>query len=87
MIKPLGTRVVARKCKAKEHMTQAGIIVTGQTEREDPIPTCSVEAIGPDVANVRVGDQVLMVFAGHNFVWDGEDMLIIAKEEDIVGIR
>jgi chaperonin GroES len=46
----------------------------------------SVQAIGKDVKNVKVGDQILFdKYSGSKLKIDDEDCLIL-KEEDILGV-
>ena len=46
----------------------------------------SIQAIGKDVKNVKVGDQILFdKYSGSKLKIDDEDCLIL-KEEDILGV-
>jgi chaperonin GroES len=64
--------------------TSGGIYVP-ESAKEKP-QRGSVQAIGKDVKNVKVGDQILFdKYSGSKLKIDDEDCLIL-KEEDILGV-
>lgn len=80
---PLGDRVFVTYTEEMERT--AGGIYVPETAKEKP-QRGSVQAIGKDVKNLKVGDQVLFdKYSGSKLHIDGEDCLIL-KEEDILGI-
>ena len=81
--RPLGDRVFVTYTEELEKT--AGGIYVPDSAREKP-QRGTVEASGPDVKNVKNGDQVLFdKYSGTKIKIDNEDCLII-KEEDILGV-
>ncbi len=92
-VKPLADRVLLRRIEADEQV-QGGIIIP-DTAKEKPLEA-EVVAVGPGKVNdksgdpvpvsVSVGNRVLIgQFAGTEVEVGGEE-LVIASEEDILGI-
>ena len=79
-IKPLGDRVVATREKAAER-TAGGLYLPESAQEKTAIFT--VEAVGPKVETVKVGDKILYNGYTSEFKYDSTDYLII-KEEDIL---
>ena len=80
---PLGDRVFVTYTEEMER-TSGGIYVP-ESAKEKPQRGC-VQAIGKDVKNVKVGDQILFdKYSGSKLKIDDEDCLIL-KEEDILGV-
>ena len=79
-IKPLGDRVVATREKAAER-TASGLYIPESAQEKTAVFT--VEAIGGDVKNVKVGNKILYNGYTSEFKYNGTDYLII-KEEDIL---
>ncbi|MBI3604284.1 MAG: co-chaperone GroES [Nitrospirae bacterium] len=80
---PLGDRVFITYTEEMERT--AGGIYVPETAKEKP-QRGTVEAIGKDVKNLKVGDQVLFdKYSGSKLRIDDEDCLIL-KEEDVLGI-
>jgi chaperonin GroES len=80
---PLGDRVFVTYTEEMER-TSGGIYVP-ESAKEKP-QRGSVQAIGKDVKNVKVGDQILFdKYSGSKLKIDDEDCLIL-KEEDILGV-
>lgn len=79
-IKPLSDRVVAIREKAPER-TASGLYIPESAQEKTA--TFTVEAIGPDVKHVKVGDRVLYNGYTSEFKFNDKDYLII-KEEDIL---
>ena len=81
--KPLHDRVFVRYSE-EEEKTAGGIYIP-DAAKEKP-QRGKVEAIGKDVKEVKVGDEVLFdKYSGSKLVLNGEDYLIL-KEEDILGV-
>ena len=81
--RPLGDRAFVTY--TEESDKTAGGIYLPDSAREKP-QRGTVEAMGPDVKNVKIGDQVLFdKYSGTKIKIDNEDCLII-KEEDVLGI-
>ena len=81
--RPLGDRLFVTYTEELERT--AGGIYVPDSAREKP-QRGTVQANGPDVKNVKVGDQVLFdKYSGTKIKLEDEDCLII-KEEDILGI-
>ena len=80
---PLGDRVFVTYTEEMER-TSGGIYVP-ESAKEKP-QRGSDQAIGKDVKNVKVGDQILFdKYSGSKLKIDDEDCLIL-KEEDILGV-
>ncbi len=79
-IKPLGDRVVATREKAAER-TASGLYIPESAQEKTAIFT--VEATGPKVKDVKVGDKILYNGYTSEFKYNNTDYLII-KEEDIL---
>jgi len=79
-IKPLADRIVAKK-EAATTATASGILLG---EAKEKSTTAIVEAVGPDVKNVKAGDRVLyQEYSATDVKLDGAEYLII-KEEDLL---
>jgi chaperonin GroES len=79
-IKPLADRVVAVREKATEK-TKSGLYLPEQTREKLSIFT--VQAVGPDVKNVKKGDRILYNGYASEITFNNEEILIV-KEEDIL---
>ncbi len=80
---PLGDRVFISYTEEMERT--AGGIYVPDTAKEKP-QRGTVEAVGKDVKNLKVGDQVLFdKYSGTKLKIEDEDCLIL-KEEDVLGI-
>jgi chaperonin GroES len=80
---PLGDRVFISYTEEMER-TAGGIYVPDSAKEKPQRGT--VQAVGKDVKNLKVGDQVLFdKYSGSKLKIDDEDCLII-KEEDVLGI-
>ena len=75
-IKPLADRIVAKK-EAATTATASGILLGEAKEKSN---TAVVEAVGPDVKNVKAGDRE---YSATEVKLDGSEYLII-KEEDLL---
>jgi chaperonin GroES len=79
-IKPLNNNVIIKRIK-KEEVTSGGIVLPGGDR--DEADRALVEAIGPDVTDVKVGDTVLVNWQKAPKI-EGELYKVIM--EDIIGI-
>lgn len=80
-IKPLADRVVAVREQAQTK-TASGLYLPDQA-KEKPV-VASVQAVGPDVKNVKVGEKILYKeYSTTELKIDGTEYLIV-KEEDIL---
>ena len=80
-IKPLGDRVVAVREKAAEK-TASGIYLPDNA-KEKPL-AATVEAVGKDVKDVKVGDKILYKEYSTTEVTINDAEYLIVKEEDIL---
>jgi len=90
-LKPLGTRVLARRKEAEE--MRGGIILPDSAQQKQE--TAIVLAVGPGKVDkdgkkepmpVKVGDAILMdKYAGQEVSIDDEEFIIV-KAEDIIAI-
>jgi chaperonin GroES len=80
---PLGDRVFITYTEEMERT--AGGIYVPETAKEKP-QRGVIQAVGKDVKNLKVGDQVLFdKYSGTKLKVEDEDCLIM-KEEDVLGI-
>lgn len=80
-IKPLADRVVAVREQAQTK-TASGLYLPDQA-KEKPV-VAKVQAVGPDVKNVKLGDKILYKeYSTTELKIDGTEYLIV-KEEDIL---
>lgn len=84
MPKVLQDRVlISIKKTPSEYMSPGGIILQNQQSEEDAAVTGLVEAVGPKVESLKVGNIVeFPPFAGQEIEIEGKDYLII-RESDI----
>ena len=80
MIKPLTDRVVAKKDQPLEK-TKSGILLG---EAKEAPAYAIVEAVGPDVKDVKKGDKILYKEYSTTEVELDNEKYIILKEEDIL---
>lgn len=84
MIKPLHDRVLVRRLSV-EQVSRGGIILS-EAAPTDNQREGIVEAIGPDVQEVAVGDRVVMgKWSGEDTKIEGENLVMI-RESDIFGV-
>lgn len=92
-VKPLADRVLLRRIEADEQV-HGGIIIP-DTAKEKPLEA-EVVAVGPGKVNDKTGDPIpvpvnagnrvlIGQYAGNEVEVDGEE-LVIASEDDILGI-
>lgn len=80
MIKPLTDRVVAKKDQPLEK-TKSGILLG---EAKEAPAYAVVEAVGPDVKNIKKGDKIIFKEYSTAEVELDDDKYLILKEEDIL---
>lgn len=82
MIKPLTDRVVAKKDQPLAQ-TKSGILLG---EAKEAPAYAVVEAVGPDVKDIKKGDKIIFKeYSTTEVELDGDKYLIL-KEEDILAI-
>ena len=86
-LKPLGDRVVIKKCEAEEK-TSGGLILTSAVKEAPQV--AEVVAVGPGTKDepmeVKVGDTVIFSkFAGTDVKYDGCEYTIM-NQSDILAI-
>lgn len=80
-IKPLADRVVAVRVEAAQK-TASGLYLPDNA-KEKPV-VAEVQAVGPDVKNVKKGDKILYKeYSTTELKLDGVEYLVV-KEEDIL---
>jgi len=80
---PLADRIVMEQLQAEE-TTASGIVLPGSAQEKPKM--AKVLAVGTDVKEVKVGDQVIYKSYGPDDVKvDGTEYLI-SKEEDILAV-
>ena len=87
MIKPLGDRVVIKKCEAEEK-TSGGLILTSAVKEEPQV--AEVVAVGPGTKDepmeLKVGDRVIFgKFAGTDVKYEGEEYTIM-HQSDVLAV-
>ena len=77
---PLGTKILAAEIK-KERKSESGIILENVSSVKETA-AARVLAIGPDVKNVKVGDEVYIDWAKTKLVvLDGAQRVILDQED------
>ena len=82
-LQPLADRIVAKPVEA-ETKTAAGILLTEQAK--DKTQVAQVMAVGREVKEVKVGDQILHTEFGPDRFKQGSDDYVILKEKDVLGV-
>lgn len=82
-MKPLADRIIIKQAEAEEK-TRSGIILPDEA-RQKPLEGV-VEAVGPKVADVKVGDTVLYGKYAHQEFDVNGDKLIVINEPDVIAI-
>ena len=82
-VQPLGNKVFLRENK-KEAKSVGGIILEGVGN--DDTKTGTVLAIGPDVKQVAIGDEVYLDWTKIQVIKDGDTYRALVSEEFINGI-
>ena len=80
---PLADRIVATPVEA-EAKTASGILLPDQAKEKTQLAT--VIAVGKDVKEVKVGDQIIHSEYGPNRFKQDEQEYLIVKEEDVLAV-
>jgi chaperonin GroES len=80
---PLADRIVAKPVAA-ETKTAAGILLPEQAK--DKTQLAKVVAVGKDVKEVKVGDQIVHSEYGPDHFKQDNDELLIVKEKDVLAV-
>ena len=80
---PLADRIVAQPVEA-ETKTTSGILLPDQAKEKTQLAT--VVAVGKDVKEVKVGNQIVHTEYGPNHFKQGTDEYLILKEEDVLAV-
>lgn len=79
MIRPLGERVLVKRCEAEEK-TASGIIIPTQAMEKPQM--AEIVAVGKEVKDVKKGDRVLLKkYGGNEIKYEGEEYLILEAED------
>lgn len=77
---PLGTKILAAEVK-KERKSEAGLILEG-TKSMNETAAARVLAVGPDVTDLKVGDEVYLDWSKTKLVIiDGAQRVIVDRED------
>jgi len=82
-LQPLADRIVAKPVET-ETKTAAGILLTEQAKTKTQV--AKVMAIGKEVKEVKVGDQILHAEYGPDRFKQDADEYLILKEEDVLAV-
>ncbi|MDB5179228.1 MAG: groS [Patescibacteria group bacterium] len=80
---PLADRIVAKSVEA-ESTSPAGILLPEQSKEKTQV--AKVLAVGKDVKEVKVGDNIIHSEYGPNRFKQGSEELLIVKEEDVLAV-
>lgn len=78
---PLGTKILAAE-KKKERTTASGIFIGDSTSIKESSPA-KILAVGPDVKNLRVGDEVYIDWPKTKLVIIEGAQRVIFDQEDV----
>lgn len=79
MIRPLGERVLVKRCEAEEK-TEGGLIIPTQAAEKPQL--ADVVAVGEEVKGVKKGDRVLLKkYGGNEFKYKDEEFIILDAED------
>ncbi len=82
-LQPLADRIVMEQLEAEE-TTASGIVLPGSAQEKPKM--AKVIAVGKDVKEVKVGDQVIYKSYGPDEIKVGSQEYLIGKEEDLLAI-
>lgn len=82
--RPLGKKVLVAENK-RNNTTESGIIIEG-ADRHGDSRSGTVLAIGPDVAQVQVGDKILLDWSKSAITTVDGAQRVIVLEENIVAV-
>lgn len=83
-ITPLNDNVLVSENK-KEVTSEAGIILEQARSVHDMTPAMVI-AIGPEVTEVQVGDEVYLDWSKGNIVKHDGDEFVVVKEQHIIAV-
>lgn len=81
---PLKDKVLIAENR-RENVTASGIVLEGAQGFGDS-KSATVLAIGPDVTDVKVGDEIYLMWNKGQIVKIGDAQRVIIKQEDIVAV-
>ena len=82
-LQPLADRIVAKPVEA-ESTSPAGILLPDQAKEKTQMAV--VMSVGKEVKEVKVGDKIIHSEYGPNRFKQGQEELIIVKEEDVLAV-
>jgi chaperonin GroES len=82
-LQPLADRIVAKPLEA-ETKTAAGILLPDQAK--DKTQAAKVVAVGKEVKEVKVGDQIVHSEYGPDRFKQGSDEYLIVREKDVLAV-
>jgi chaperonin GroES len=82
-LQPLADRIVAKPVEA-EAKTASGFLLPDQAKEKTQV--AEVIAVGKEVKEVKVGDQIVHSEYGPNRFKQGSEELLIVKEEDVLAV-
>ncbi len=82
-LQPLAERIVAKPVEA-EAKTASGILLTEQSKNKTQV--AKVIAVGKEVKEIKVGDQILHAEYGPDRFKQDSDEYLILKEEDVLAV-
>ncbi len=82
-LQPLADRIVAKPVEA-EGKTASGFVLTESAKEKTQV--AKVLAVGKDVKEVKVGDNIVHTEYGPNRFKQGSEELLIVKEEDVLAV-
>ena len=82
-LQPLADRIVMEQLEAEE-TTASGIVLPGSAQEKPKM--AKVIAVGKDVKEVKVGDQVIYKSYGPDEIKVGAQEYLIGKEEDLLAV-
>lgn len=82
-LQPLADRIVAKPVEP-ETKTASGFVLTESAKEKTQV--AKVLAVGKDVKEVKVGDNIVHTEYGPNRFKQGSEELLIVKEEDVLAV-
>ena len=82
-LQPLADRIVAKPVEA-EAKTASGFVLTESAKEKTQV--AKVLAVGKDVKEGKVGDNIVHTEYGPNRFKQGSEELLIVKEEDVLAV-
>jgi len=82
-LQAIADRIIARPVEA-ETKTASGILLPDQAKEKTQMAV--VMSVGKEVKEVKVGDKIIHSEYGPNRFKQGQEELIIVKEEDVLAV-